>query len=131
MIIEKRQFPLQLTPVGTTIFQNILAKDKDTGVNGLVEYSIVKGDGLDLYDEGMGRGRIHSEDGYGYFAINLPHQGQVTVNRTLDFEKTQRYYVTVVATVSLLIFIFFIYIPEPICVEWNKMMKDVINIVIR
>ncbi|CAH0553168.1 unnamed protein product [Brassicogethes aeneus] len=88
----------ELTPVGTTIFQNILAKDKDSGVNGLVEYSIVDGVDLDLYDEGIGRNRVHSEDGYGYFAINLPHQGQVTVNRTLDFEKTQRYYVTIVAT---------------------------------
>lgn len=45
-------------------------------------------------------GTIHAEDGYGYFAINLPHQGQVTVNRTLDFEKTQRYYLTIVASVS-------------------------------
>ncbi|KAG5889476.1 hypothetical protein JTB14_026489 [Gonioctena quinquepunctata] len=87
----------ELTPVGTTVFQNILAKDKDTGVNGLVEYSIVKGDHLPP-DGGIGKDRIHSEDGYGYFAINLPHQGQVTVNRTLDFEKTQRYYVTIVAT---------------------------------
>ncbi|XP_018578210.1 cadherin-99C [Anoplophora glabripennis] len=87
----------ELTPVGTTIFQNIVAKDKDTGVNALVEYSIVKADSLPP-DEGIGRDRIHSEDGFGFFAINLPHQGQVTVNRTLDFEKTQRYYVTVVAT---------------------------------
>jgi hypothetical protein len=77
--------------------QDILAKDKDAGVNGLVEYSIVKGDNAEHQDDD----RIHSEDGYGYFAINLPHQGQVTVNRTLDFEKTQRYYVTVVATVSI------------------------------
>ncbi|KAJ3640599.1 hypothetical protein Zmor_027153 [Zophobas morio] len=83
----------ELTPVGTTIFQDILAKDKDAGVNGLVEYSIIPGDNVDHDDD-----RIHSEDGYGFFAINLPHQGQVTVNRTLDFEKTQRYYVTVVAT---------------------------------
>ncbi|CAG9858014.1 unnamed protein product [Phyllotreta striolata] len=88
----------ELTPVGTTIFQNIIAKDKDTGVNGLIEYSIVKADHLPPDDEGIGNRRIHSEDGFGYFAINLPHQGQVTVNRTLDFEKTQRYYVTVVAT---------------------------------
>ncbi|CAH1113662.1 unnamed protein product [Psylliodes chrysocephalus] len=88
----------ELTPVGTTIFQNIVAKDKDTGVNGLVEYSIVKADHLPPDDDGIGKRRIHSEDGYGYFAINLPHQGQVTVNRTLDFEKTQRYYVTLVAT---------------------------------
>ena len=64
-------------------------------MNGLVEYSIIPGDNVDHDDD-----RIHSEDGYGFFAINLPHQGQVTVNRTLDFEKTQRYYVTVVATVS-------------------------------
>ncbi|XP_044262144.1 cadherin-99C [Tribolium madens] len=83
----------ELTPVGTTIFQDILAKDKDAGVNGLVEYSIVKGENLAHEDDD----RVHSEDGFGYFAINLPHQGQVTVNRTLDFEKTQRYYVTVVA----------------------------------
>ncbi|XP_072398558.1 cadherin-99C [Diabrotica undecimpunctata] len=87
----------ELTPVGTTIFQNIVAKDKDTGVNGLIEYSIVKADYVPP-DDGIGKGRIHSEDGYGYFSINLPHQGQVTVNRTLDFEKTQRYYVTIVAT---------------------------------
>ncbi|XP_066251478.1 cadherin-99C isoform X2 [Euwallacea similis] len=86
----------ELTPVGTTIYQNIHAKDKDTGVNGQVEYSIIKGSKLDS-DEGVGRQRVHSEDGFGYFAINYPHQGQVTVNRTLDFERTQRYYVTILA----------------------------------
>ncbi|XP_050294063.1 cadherin-99C isoform X2 [Anthonomus grandis grandis] len=87
----------ELTPIGTTIYQNILAKDKDSGVNGQVEYSIVKGSDIPS-DEGIGRTRIHSEDGYGYFAINYPHQGQVTVKKTLDFEKTQRYYVTILAT---------------------------------
>lgn len=64
-------------------------------MNGLIEYSLVPSD-EPLDDE---QGTIHAEDGFGYFAINLPHQGQVTVNRTLDFEKTQRYYLTVVATV--------------------------------
>lgn len=64
----------------------------------MVEYSIVKSDHFDKNDDD----RIHSEDGFGYFAINLPHQGQVTVNKTLDFEKTQRYYVTIVASVSIL-----------------------------
>lgn len=87
--------------MGTTIFQNILAKDKDTGVNGLVEYTIIEGNGYDTkYDYDVGGGRISSADGYGFFAINLPHQGQVTVNRTLDYEKTQRYYVTIVASVG-------------------------------
>ena len=91
----------QLTPVGTTIYQNILAKDSDAGVNGLVEYSIVPGDGKNLITtNGVGRNRITVGDGYGYFSINLPHQGQVTVNRSLDYEKTQRYLVTIVASVS-------------------------------
>ncbi|KRT82261.1 Cadherin, partial [Oryctes borbonicus] len=86
----------QLTPIGTTIFQNVLAKDEDSGANGLVEYSIVPGSHFDL--DYANSGRLNTADGYGFFAINLPHQGQVTVNRTLDYEKTQRYYVTIVAT---------------------------------
>ncbi|KAL1505298.1 hypothetical protein ABEB36_004893 [Hypothenemus hampei] len=87
----------ELTPIGTTIYQNINAKDKDTGVNGQVEYSIIKSSNIPS-DEGIGKHRIHSEDGFGYFSINYPHQGQVTVNRTLDFERTQRYFVTILAT---------------------------------
>lgn len=90
----------QLTPVGTTIFQSVHAKDVDAGVNGLVEYFIVPGDGKGLgTDDGVGRNRINAADGVGYFSINLPHQGQVTVNRSLDFERTQRYLVTIVASV--------------------------------
>lgn len=90
----------QLTPVGTTIFQGVHAKDVDAGVNGLVEYFIVPGDGKGLgTDDGVGRNRINVADGVGYFSINLPHQGQVTVNRSLDFERTQRYLVTIVASV--------------------------------
>lgn len=96
---------LQLTPIGTTIFQGVLAKDKDIGINGLVEYAIVLGNdtitGLDRDESGK---HITSEDGYGYFVINLPHQGHISVNRSLDYEKVQRYYVTIVATVSNTLF---------------------------
>ncbi|KDR15408.1 Protocadherin-15, partial [Zootermopsis nevadensis] len=89
----------ELTPVGTTIFQGVHAEDVDAGVNGLVEYFIVPGDGKGLgTDDGVGRNRINVADGVGYFSINLPHQGQVTVNRSLDFERTQRYLVTIVAS---------------------------------
>jgi protocadherin-15 len=89
----------ELTPVGSTIFQNVVALDADAGVNGLVEYSIAPGDGTGIGNSnGVGRDRITTADGYGYFSINLPHQGQVTVNRTLDFEKTQRYLVTILAS---------------------------------
>ncbi|XP_076395319.1 cadherin 99C isoform X2 [Megachile rotundata] len=89
----------ELTPVGSTIFKNVVAVDADAGVNGIVEYSIAPGDGSRIgNNEGVGRNRITTADGYGYFSINLPHQGQVTVNRTLDFEKTQRYLVTILAS---------------------------------
>lgn len=92
----------QLTPVGSTIFKNVDAFDADAGVNGIVEYSIAPGDGSRIgSNEGVGRNRITTADGYGYFSINLPHQGQVTVNRTLDYERTQRYLVTILASVSL------------------------------
>lgn len=65
-----------------------------------MEYTIIEGNGYDTnFSDDAEEGRINSADGYGFFAINLPHQGQVTVNRTLDYEKTQKYYVTIVASV--------------------------------
>ncbi|XP_011338456.1 cadherin-99C isoform X1 [Ooceraea biroi] len=89
----------ELTPVGSTIFKGVDAIDADAGVNGIVEYSIAPGDGSRIgNNEGVGRNRITTTDGYGYFSINLPHQGQVTVNRTLDYERTQRYLVTILAS---------------------------------
>ncbi|XP_032596212.1 cadherin-99C isoform X2 [Drosophila grimshawi] len=81
------------TPLGTTVFRNIQAVDKDAGVNGLVEYFIVKGNTNTTEDE-----KLTSADGYGSFAISFPHQGQVTVAKTLDYEKIQRYYLTIVAS---------------------------------
>ncbi|XP_068158053.1 cadherin-99C [Drosophila tropicalis] len=81
------------TPVGTTIFRNIQALDKDAGVNGLVEYFIAEGSTNATEDE-----KLTSADGYGTFAISFPHQGQVTVAKTLDYEKIQRYYLTIVAS---------------------------------
>ncbi|GFS86233.1 cadherin-99C, partial [Nephila pilipes] len=53
--------------------------------NGLVEYSTTPGDSTE-------------KDGYPYFSINLPHQGLVTVQRTLDYERSNIYYLTVLAT---------------------------------
>lgn len=76
--------------------------DADAGVNGLVEYYIVPSKDIGTA-AGIGKDRITVVDGYSYFNINLPHQGQVTVNRSLDFEKTQRYLVTIVASVSVLL----------------------------
>ena len=59
--------------MGTTIFRNIQALDKDAGVNGLVEYFIVEGSTNTTEDE-----KMTIADGYGTFAISFPHQGQVS-----------------------------------------------------
>lgn len=64
----------QSTPVGTTIFRNIQALDKDAGVNGLVEYFVVEGGHNNATTVGD---KLTSADGYGTFAIAFPHQGQV------------------------------------------------------
>lgn len=101
LINKKMWIYFQLTPVGSTIFKKVHAVDADAGVNSLIEYSIAPGDGTGIGNsDGVGRDRVTTADGYGYFSINLPHQGQVTVNRTLDYERTQRYLVTILASVS-------------------------------
>ncbi|VVC88252.1 unnamed protein product [Leptidea sinapis] len=81
----------ELVSLGSTIFDKIRAVDIDAGVNGLSEYFIIPGDNKTLEAE-------NAVDGYGYFAIPIPHQGQVTVNRSLDYERTQKYLVTIVAS---------------------------------
>ncbi|KAG8195587.1 hypothetical protein JTE90_002207 [Oedothorax gibbosus] len=75
----------ELTPIGTTIFRDLAATDADSDSNGLVEYSTAPGDSTE-------------KDGYPFFSINLPHQGLVTVQRTLDFERSNIYYLTILAT---------------------------------
>ncbi|XP_041989254.1 cadherin-99C [Aricia agestis] len=81
----------ELVPIGSTIFDGVRAKDIDTGVNGLAEYFVVPGDNGTLE-------AAHAADGYEYFTIPLPHQGQVAVNRSLDYERNQKYLVTIVAS---------------------------------
>ena len=49
------------TPVNTTVFTELAASDRDSGSNSQIEYTVVRGDGAE-------------NDGFGFFAINLPHQ---------------------------------------------------------
>lgn len=58
------------------------------GVNGQVDYTIIPGN------------TSPESDGYGIFSINLPHQGLITVNKSLDYERTSFYYITIKAMVS-------------------------------
>lgn len=87
------EFRLKSTPIDTTVFRNLLAEDIDAGVNGLVEYFIVEGS--TNYSSEV---TLTASDGYGTFAITFPHQGQITLARSLDYERVQKYYVTVVAS---------------------------------
>lgn len=59
------------------MYRNIQALDKDAGVNGLVEYFIVKGNINTTEDD-----KLTSADGFGTFAISFPHQGQVNDKRS-------------------------------------------------
>lgn len=59
-----------------------------SGVNGQVVYSVIPGNNSN-----------DITDGYGFFSINLPHQGLVTVNRSLDYERSSLYHLTILATV--------------------------------
>ena len=62
------------TAVNTTVFTDLKAVDDDSGKNSQIEYTLVRGDGSD-------------NDGFGYFAINLPHQ--VSENSQTGGEKSQ------------------------------------------
>lgn len=89
-------FSLQSTQIGTTVFKDLSAKDIDAGVNGLVEYFIIEG--TNNYTSDV---TLTANDGYGIFSIPFPHQGQITLMKSLDYERTQKYYLTVIASVRL------------------------------
>ncbi|XP_055318314.1 cadherin-99C isoform X2 [Sitodiplosis mosellana] len=81
------------TQIGTTVFKDLSAKDIDAGVNGLVEYFIIEG--TNNYTSEV---TLTANDGYGIFSIPFPHQGQITLSKSLDYERTQKYYLTVIAS---------------------------------
>lgn len=79
-------FTQQSTPVGTTIFKNVLAQDKDAGVNGLVEYFVIEGSQQNISD--ISPNTLTAADGYGVFAIAYPHQGQVIIRVVLSYTQS-------------------------------------------
>lgn len=88
-------FCFQSTQIGTTVFTELSAKDIDAGVNGLVEYFIIEGNSN--YSSEV---TLTANDGFGTFSIPFPHQGQITLSKSLDYERIQKYYLTVIASVS-------------------------------
>lgn len=92
---------MQSTPLGSTIYRKIQALDKDAGVNGLVEYFIVKGDTNTTEDD-----KLTSADGYGTFAISFPHQGQVSRVPTYWI----KYYISIKYYILYILYIYISYL---------------------
>lgn len=77
--------------MGTTVFRNIHAIDKDAGVNGLVEYFIVEGNNTIVADD-----TLTAADGFGTFSISFPHQGQVSIKN-----QSKTYFLTMYKITSM------------------------------
>ena len=93
--------PLQSTPVNATVFRGLRATDADSNVNGQVEFRIARvevDDGNDS-NEVDSSSSSSSSSAVDHFAIDLPHQGLVRLNRRLDYETNRRFRVTIVASV--------------------------------
>lgn len=89
---------IKSTQIGTVVFKDLSAKDIDAGVNGLVEYFIIEG--ANNYTSEV---TLTANDGYGTFSIPFPHRGQITLAKSLDYERIQKYYLTVIASVCLVL----------------------------
>lgn len=70
--------------------------DADAGVNALVEYTIIAGN---VPEEELQKGRV--SDGAKHFKMKSSNSGEITLQKGLDFEKVQKYFVTVQASVCL------------------------------
>lgn len=90
---------MQLTPVGTSV-ATVKTVDADTGVNALVEYSVIPGN---VPEEELQKGRV--SDGIKHFKMKSSNSGEIVLQSGLDFEKVQKYFVTVQAMVRYKIFI--------------------------
>ena len=83
------------TPINTTVFRGLAARDPDSNVNGQVEFRVVP--------SSEGNNEIDGEeavngDGFGLFDIDLPHQGLLRLTGKLDYEKAKKHFVTIVAS---------------------------------
>lgn len=70
--------------------------DADTGINALVEYLVIPGN---VPEEELQKGRVG--DGVKHFKMKSSNSGEITLQKGLDFEKVQKYFVTIQATVRL------------------------------
>ncbi|XP_065342021.1 cadherin-99C isoform X1 [Cloeon dipterum] len=85
----------ELVPLEKEIF-TVKATDGDSGVNGMIEYSVVPGGPEVTTIARETSGRV--ADGFGYFKIPVPRMGNVVVNQSLNYERTTKYLVTIKAT---------------------------------
>ncbi|XP_026810458.1 cadherin-99C isoform X2 [Rhopalosiphum maidis] len=82
----------ELTTVGASVAA-VKTVDADTGVNALVEYLVIPGN---VPEEELQKGRV--SDGVKHFKMKSSNSGEIILQKGLDFEKVQKYFVTIQAT---------------------------------
>lgn len=81
----------ELTPVGSTVFQNIMAfdRDKPNTPNADIQYSL---------------GAQDTANGAGYFSLESPHRPSVVLRKSLDFDEGMRKFdLQIIASVSFIL----------------------------
>ena len=103
--------------MGGIVIQDIEAKDADAGINALVEYKVVP-----INAQKMRSGSTNASlfdttttttttaatdsisDGFGMFEFPAAHIPVLTLRQSVDYESVRRYFVTIVASVSVLFY---------------------------
>ncbi|XP_071130290.1 cadherin-99C-like [Mytilus edulis] len=86
----------ELTPVGVVIgemVQLVTVMDKDTGLNGEFEFTIVQSD-----SSGQPISPFISNDAAEKFTILSPRRGSIAIKSPLDFERVKKYFLPVSVT---------------------------------
>ena len=102
--------------MGGIVIQDIEAKDADAGINALVEYKVVPinaqkmrsgSTNASLFDTTTTTTTAATDsisDGFGMFEFAAAHIPVLTLRQSVDYESVRRYFVTIVASVSVLFY---------------------------
>ena len=102
--------------MGGIVIQDIEAKDADAGINALVEYKVVPinaqkmrsgSTNASLFDTTTTTTTAATDsisDGFGMFEFAAAQIPVLTLRQSVDYESVRRYFVTIVASVSVLFY---------------------------
>ena len=103
--------------MGGIVIQDIEAKDADAGINALVEYKVVPINAQKMRSGSTNASLFNTttttttaaatdsiSDGFGMFEFPAAHIPVLTLRQSVDYESVRRYFVTIVASVSVLFY---------------------------